>query len=475
MMVVEEREAVLACSDKNMKIGATMWDLETGEKLFHIPTCASPPFGFLCLRNRFLVASQSNKLGSVGDGAIAIWSFNKPQQPLLNYTVEAIGPLSCTNDGIYLVGGALSGKAYLWDVTNGKLLKTWKAHNKSLNCMLFSDDNSLLFSSSSDGMICVWPMISLLDVEDTRSSPPPLHCFLGHMSSITGLLTTPNSYLSRLVSSSLDGTCKVWDFISGMLVQTHVYPFAITSITLHQREMLLFCGTEKGTIIVNKLDVGQEEGFSIVNESQQPLELKGHNGAITALTSTRACLISASEDCSICAWDIFSWKKIQRFSIQKGKVTNLVIVSRSSLLPTPNHRRVPNQYHVSQLEKYPQLVNSFKGTTTLLSLRPLYTGIQTDIDMESIGLLKQKISSSQKGDLPMAMTMQMKMEANVESRVLATNMAKHVMVINKQLQSKLLGMMQHRLFRTNNINLPKASRKKFKIQSLMQEEESHKP
>lgn len=75
----------------------------------------------------------------------------------------------------------------------------------------------------------------------------------------------------------------------------------------------------------------------------------------------------------------------------------------------------------------------------------------------------------------MAMTMQMKMEANVESRVLATNMAKHVMVINKQLQSKLLGMMQHRLFRTNNINLPKASRKKFKIQSLMQEEESHKP
>ena len=75
--VVEEREAVLACSDKNMKIGATMWDLETGEKLFHIPTCASPPFGFLCLRNRFLVASQSNKLGSVGDGAIAIWSFNK--------------------------------------------------------------------------------------------------------------------------------------------------------------------------------------------------------------------------------------------------------------------------------------------------------------------------------------------------------------------------------------------------------------
>lgn len=40
----------------------------------------------------------------------------QPQQPLLNYTVEAIGPFSCTKDGIYLVGGGLSGNAYLWDV-----------------------------------------------------------------------------------------------------------------------------------------------------------------------------------------------------------------------------------------------------------------------------------------------------------------------------------------------------------------------
>jgi len=30
--------------------------------------------------------------------------------------VEAMGPLSCTNDGIYLAGAGLSGTAYLWDV-----------------------------------------------------------------------------------------------------------------------------------------------------------------------------------------------------------------------------------------------------------------------------------------------------------------------------------------------------------------------
>ncbi|XP_027337416.1 protein ROOT INITIATION DEFECTIVE 3-like [Abrus precatorius] len=472
--MVGEGEALVACSDKSMKIGVKVWDLATGQNLLHIPTCASPPFGFLCLRNRFLVASQINKHGSVGDGAIVVWALNKPQQPLLNYTVEAIGPLSCTEDGIYLVGGALSGNAYLWDVTSGELLKTWSAHNRSLNCMLFSNDNSFLISGSDDGMICVWSMISLLDVEKTGSLPSPLHCLPGHKSSITGLLTTPSSYFSILVSSSLDGTCKVWDFISGRLEQTQIYPLAITSIALHHRERLLFYGTENGTIIVNKLDVGLEGGPSVVTVGQ-PLELKGHNGAITALTSTQVGLISASEDCTVCVWDIISWEIIRRFSLQKGKVTNLVVVPRSSVLSTSNQRRVSNQYPISPLNKYPQLINLSKGTTTLLSLRRLYKENQTCIDLRSTGFSRQKISGSQKADMPVAMTIQMKVDTEIQNRVWATNMAKHVMVINKQLQSQLLELIQRRLFCPNNINFRKTSRKKLKIQSLELEEENQKP
>lgn len=44
-------------------------------------------------------------------------------------------------------------------IANGRLLKTWHAHNKSVNCLLFSNDDSLLISGSEDGMICVWSVI----------------------------------------------------------------------------------------------------------------------------------------------------------------------------------------------------------------------------------------------------------------------------------------------------------------------------
>ncbi|CAL0325297.1 unnamed protein product [Lupinus luteus] len=314
-VMVREREALVACSDKSMKVGVNVWDINTGNNFLHIPSCASPPFGLLCLKNRYLVASQLNRHGSVGGGSIVIWSLNKPQKPLVNYTMEAIGPLSCTKDGLYLVGGGLSGNVYIWDVTSGKLLKSWIAHNKSLNCMLFSDDNSLLISGSDDGMICVWSMISLLDVEESKSLPSLLHCLLGHMSSITGLLTLHGSYSSILVASSLDGTCKVWDIISGKLMQSQVYSLPITSIALDHGDEFLFYGIVNGTIVVNKLHIGLEEGPITFG---QTFELIGHSGPITALTSSKAGLISGSEDCTMCIWDVINRTIIRRFNLQKG-------------------------------------------------------------------------------------------------------------------------------------------------------------
>lgn len=45
----------------------------------------------------------------------------QPQSPLRSYPVEAIGSLSCTKDGLYLAGGALSGNAYFWEVSKNSI------------------------------------------------------------------------------------------------------------------------------------------------------------------------------------------------------------------------------------------------------------------------------------------------------------------------------------------------------------------
>lgn len=43
--------------------------------------------------------------------------------------MEAIGPITCTRDGVYLAGGgALSGNAYLWEVSNYHLILSFFAY-----------------------------------------------------------------------------------------------------------------------------------------------------------------------------------------------------------------------------------------------------------------------------------------------------------------------------------------------------------
>uniref|UniRef100_A0A5B7A004 Uncharacterized protein n=2 Tax=Davidia involucrata TaxID=16924 RepID=A0A5B7A004_DAVIN len=269
------REALVVCSDRTMSIGITIWDMESGNHLVHIPTCASPPHGLICLRKQYLVASQIHRHGSFGGGSIIIWPLNKPQAPLRCYPIEAIGPVSCTMKGVYLAGGAYSGNIYIWEVSSRRLLKNWHAHHKSVTCLVFSNDDSLLISGSEDGMIIVWPLISLLDDTNCGSYPSILNFSSEHTSSITGLLSTSSSSSSVFVSSSLDCTCKVWDLVTGKLSQTRAFPQPITAIVLDPSESLLFSRSADGRIFVNTLDVRLVEDPFDVSEDQR-IVLNGH-------------------------------------------------------------------------------------------------------------------------------------------------------------------------------------------------------
>ncbi|XP_062114917.1 protein ROOT INITIATION DEFECTIVE 3-like isoform X2 [Humulus lupulus] len=449
-------EALVVCSNKSSATGITIMEMKTGEQILHIPTCASPPHGLCCLRNHFLFASQIHRHGSVGGGAIFMWHLNKPQPPLRSYPLEAIGPLSCTKDGVYLSGGALSGNAYIWEVSSGKLLKIWRAHHRSLTCMLFSDDGSLFISGSEDGMICVWSMISLLDVEvSDSSSASVLHFSLEHNTPITSLSTTSSvSSSSILVSSSNDGTCKVSDLVLGRIIRTVVYPQAITEVLLHPAGQILVCGSLDGRIFINKLDF-----------EDQPVELQGHNGAVTALTFSQSGLVSASEDCTICIWDVTTWTITQKFNHQKGAVTNLAVILRSSLLPVANNnRKVSNPFRVSSsLDKYPQHDKFSKETITLIPSSSYCSLIES---FQSTDSCQQILNlQSQKEWTPAAM--QMKVETCIKSRIWALKMTKHVMEMNRHLQTRLLDLMQSRFLRCTETDESHTTkrRKKFFLKS----------
>ncbi|KAI3896962.1 hypothetical protein MKX03_026721 [Papaver bracteatum] len=444
------REALVVCSDKSLGAGITIWDMESGDHLLHIPTCASPSHGFLCLRNQFLVASQIHKHGSFGGGAIFIWPLNKPQAPVRSYPIEAVGPLSCTEDGLYLAGGAHSGNAYVWEVLSGRMLRSWRAHHKSVNCIVLTADSSLLISGSDDGSICIWSMISLLDVADCGNMPSSFHSWSEHTSSITGLVSISGSSNYVLISSSMDCTCKVWDIVSGRLLQTRDFSQAITAISVDPEGQLLFSGSVDGRIFVNRVDIGLEENSNSIS-GDQLIVLNGHN-------MSGLWLISASEDCTACLWDVRNWAVSRRFAHAKGQITNLLVIPRSSLPFVENNQRVSYQPRVSLLDKYQQPSNTSRGTVAIL---PLYCSLEDNLstaDFSTISSMNNQILELEQGSTPAAI--QMKVETNVENRLWATSMTRHMTDMNKHLQSRLLDLMQCRLVLTRNIDCPSGGKGK---------------
>ncbi|KAI7740397.1 hypothetical protein M8C21_017155, partial [Ambrosia artemisiifolia] len=435
------KEALVVCGDKNLTVGLTIWDIQTGDHLLHIPTCASPIHGITCLRNnQYLVASQIHRPGSVAAGVIFTWPFSKPRASLRSYTVEAIQPVASTKDGIYFAGGTSSGNVYLWEVVDGKLLKTWRAHNSPLTCLAFSDDSSLLISGSEDGSIVVWPMISLLDETDSGYSCTPPSVLAAHESFITGLLPSANVSNSVFVSSSLDGTCKVWDLVKGSLLRTWFFPQPITATVLDPAERFLFSGSADGRIFMSPFDVGLMKE-STVDTNQLTVELTGHKEAITALTFSRSGLISASEDCTACLWDIVEGVITRRFHHQKGFITNMVVIPKSSLIPLNNHQRKSTLLPVSLLQKCYQQNDLIRPTVTLTSSSEEQQ--KNSHQYQSFDLLNQQILDLETERTPEAL--QLKVQTNIESRLWIDGMTKRVMEINDHLRSRLLDLNQHRI------------------------------
>ncbi|CAI9113104.1 OLC1v1013645C1 [Oldenlandia corymbosa var. corymbosa] len=393
-------EAMVVCSDKNIGMGITIWDMENGDRLTHIPSCASPPHGLICLRNQYLVASQVHRSGSILSGGVIFkWPLNK--------------------------------------ITSGRLLKNWCAHHTSISCLVFSKDDSFLISGTEDGVIAVWSMIGLLDENSCGFVPSLLSYSADHKGIITGLLPTSSNANYNVISSSLDGTCKVWDVVTGKLLSTQAFQLPITAIVLDALETILFSGTENGTIFVNNFDAGLDDLFPNPNGPQ--VVLNGHKKSISALAFSSLGLISASDDCTVCLWDVANYVILRRFNHFKGPITNVLVVSKSSLTSSKNNQRNSTQFSISLLDKYPQPPNLCKGMLTTLPSN-FHAHQQENRSTKSLNF---QIHDLEKGRTPEAL--QMKAETNRANQMWAINMAKQTMKFNNTLQCSYLDLLHGRL------------------------------
>ncbi|KAF3531286.1 hypothetical protein DY000_02040463 [Brassica cretica] len=360
--------SVIASSSIDGGIGS--WDIKTGTEQLRFKQCASPAHGLAAVGEKFLAASQlRNASGS--SGSIFFWSWNKPQVEVRSFPVESVKALAANSEGTYIVGGGASGDIFLWEVASGKLLKKWHGHYRSVTCLVFSGDDSLLVSGSEDGSVRVWSLLRLFDDLQRQQQGSTLyehdfnehttsvtdividyggcnafivsasgdgtckrqqqgstlyeHDFNEHTTSVTDIVIDYGGCNAFIVSASGDGTCKVWSLSKGKLLRNIIFPAAINALALDPGGSIFYAASVDSKIYVGAMNSSSD----YATQSLGSVSEQGKAVTCLAYCADGNLLISGSEDGVICVWDPKSRRLVRTFSHGKGPVNNIQVVRRT--------------------------------------------------------------------------------------------------------------------------------------------------
>ena len=103
----------------------------------------------------------------VSKNALDVWGLDKEAALHKFFVGEPMGVVASSPAGAFFAAGSLTGAAYLWEVSTGKLVRTWPAHFKAVSAIAFNTDGSVLVTGGDDTVVSVWCLAALLDPAST--------------------------------------------------------------------------------------------------------------------------------------------------------------------------------------------------------------------------------------------------------------------------------------------------------------------
>ena len=261
---------------------------------------------------RFLTGSDTLTVATVGinsntallgasDGSLRLWDISTNaglvERAFLQGHDSPVQAVAFSPDQTIFAGSG--GRAFLtenrednlyaitvWDVANVFLLGGLRGHTDSVTGLVFTDDSTLLISSSLDGFIRIW---SIAGLQETS--------FIEIGEGITSIALSPNQ--TTLAIGTQTGSIALWDLPTNTAIATlsgHVG--AVTSLNFNANGNLLVSGGDDFSVLL--WDV------SVPDSAVTPTILSGHTDAInTVAFSPDGQLIgSISDDNSARFWGI---------------------------------------------------------------------------------------------------------------------------------------------------------------------------
>jgi WD40 repeat protein len=269
-----------------------IYDAQFGHKLSSHRLDSTTTAGLAAHSTKGIITTRAHK------STTCVFAFGRELPTSKFAAPEPCGPVSYSHDGIHVVAGGGSGSVYVWEASSGLLLVAFKGHYRQVLAVKFSDDDSILITSADDAMVHVWDFAGLI-MNDSNPEQSLLRTVSTNKTGVTGIACGSGVGVnSKVATSSLDHSCRVFMAYSGVEIFCATFPAALLCVCLDKDESLVMTGSTDGSIHIGEVENGKLSTLS------------GHESAVnclqTLVSTTTSWLISGSDDGTLRWWDIES-------------------------------------------------------------------------------------------------------------------------------------------------------------------------
>jgi pre-rRNA-processing protein IPI3 len=325
---------------------------------------------------------------------IIVWKIDKEQVYMRFACTGLVTTLAADSSSTYCIG-SIGDKINIWEISSGHLLAQLSRHYQSVSALhCLPDDNGGYFvSGGRDAIAIVWNLSRVLSEErlsNTKpdgNAPKPLdhdkasihHIWSSHTMPITDIKSIRDGrYINgtesvKIITCSLDNSCKLFDFTSGTLLVTFLFSHPLTCMALSPTSFWLYGGDHHGNITATPLlfPANMKEISSATDKFTITLPAE-HKKPIKSLSlSSYGNVLVSSVDSDIILWDVASTQSIRTLH-HKGPIYATIVSSDIWNLTKSHSNIITNNSIITPFNKHLHYSRDVTSDDTVtLTHRPL--------------------------------------------------------------------------------------------------------
>lgn len=186
--------------------GPVLFDVESGKVVRRLSTQAGPSAA---------LAPFTQPFGLVGGegGSVVLFDLAEGREVRrFDGHTRSVSGVAFSPDGRQLLSGACDGTIRLWQTATGKELRRMDGHEGIVRAVAFDGNGRRALSAGWDGTARLWDL----------ATGKQLRVFDKHSAAVSSIAVSPNGY--QMATASTDGTVRLWNLETGVEEARFDYP-----------------------------------------------------------------------------------------------------------------------------------------------------------------------------------------------------------------------------------------------------------